>query len=370
MIPQCSPVASYLAHRHEIDSAINRVLNSGSYILGEEVMEFEREFAQFLKIDYAVGVASGTDALELALRAYNIGSGDAVITVSHTAVATVAAIVKTGAVPVFIDIDPETCLISTPGIESFLAGNPDIKSRAIIPVHLYGQPADMEPIMNIAARYGMKVIEDCSQAHGALINGKRAGTFGDIACFSCYPTKNLGAIGDGGILVTKDRDIMSKLKLLREYGWKERNNSEIRSGSSRLDEIQAAILRIKLKYLEDENRRRNDIAGIYSDSITAPNIKLPVTVPGTYNVYHQYTVRVDNRDELKAFLAKKGVHTAIHYPIPVHSQKAYVDAGYVPEALISTEKTVSRILSLPIFPQLMDSDVLKVTQAINEFIGI
>ncbi len=366
MIPQCSPKSNYLAYKQEIDAAIAHVLNSGQYILAEEVANFEREFSQYIGVSNAIGVANGTDAIELALRACNIGEGDKVITVSHTAVATIAAITQTGACPIFIDIDPQTYTIDINDLNILFLENKDIQPKAIIPVHLYGQPVDMDSIISFAKRHGMVVIEDCAQAHGAYINDKKVGSIGDIGCFSFYPTKNLGAIGDGGMLVTNHDDIAEKIKLMREYGWKDRNNSEVISTTSRLDEIQAAILRVKLKYLDVDNDKRRKIANIYTSTLNHSVIKLPKEMDNTYCVYHQYVISVKNRDELRAVLYENNIDTAIHYPIPVHLQKAYINTGLRPLNLTSTEEQSSKILSLPMFPEMKESDATTIAEIINK----
>ena len=366
MIPQCSPKSNYFAYKQEIDAAITHVLNSGQYILAEEVSNFESDFSQYLGVSNAIGVANGTDAIVLALRACNIGEGDKVITVSHTAVATIAAITQTGACPIFIDIDPQTYTIDINDLNILFLENKDIQPKAIIPVHLYGQPVDMDSIISFAKRHGMVVIEDCAQAHGAYINDKKVGSIGDIGCFSFYPTKNLGAIGDGGMLVTNHDDIAEKIKLMREYGWKDRNNSEVISTTSRLDEIQAAILRVKLKYLDVDNDKRRKIANIYTSTLNHSVIKLPKEMDNTYCVYHQYVISVKNRDELRAVLHENNIDTAIHYPIPVHLQKAYINTGLRPLNLTSTEEQSSKILSLPMFPEMKESDATTIADIINK----
>ena len=271
-IPQANPKAGYLALKTEIDAAIHRVMESGWYILGGEVREFEKEFAAYVGMPHAVGVASGTDALELALRGFKIGSGDLVFTVSHTAVATVAAIERCGATPVLIDIDPQTFTISPDQLEQTakeLSQTPRFAKclKAIIPVHLYGHPADLPAILDIARKYGMVVIEDCAQAHGAKLQNRMVGSWGDIGAFSFYPTKNLGCFGDGGMLVCKDLKIAERVRALREYGWQERYLSSFPGINSRLDELQAAILRVKLAKLDENNQRRREIAGIYDGAL-------------------------------------------------------------------------------------------------------
>ena len=342
MIPQTDPKAAYHERKAEIDAAISRVLESGRYILGPEVEGFEQEFAAYAGVRHAVAVASGTDALILALRALGIGPGDAVITVSHTAVATVAAVELVGAMPVLVDVDvchgldPEK-LAAT--LAAWPSGAP--KPKAIIPVHLYGQPAAMNEIMAIAEQHGLAVLEDNSQAHGATLDGTMVGRFGRIAAYSLYPTKNLGAIGDGGIVATDDPELTTALKELREYGWRERYVSAIAGMNSRLDPLQAAILRVKLS---------------------------PLTRPGAEPVYHQYVVEAPGRrDALQAALRERGVGTLVHYPVPVHLQPAY--KGRVPlgaGGLPRTEAAALAVLSLPMFPQLADAQMEQVIAAIRD----
>ncbi|MEP7338554.1 MAG: DegT/DnrJ/EryC1/StrS family aminotransferase [Acidobacteriota bacterium] len=366
IVPQSDPKASYLAHQREIDEAVREALESGWYILGKQVAAFEQEFAAYLGAAHCVGVANGTDALTLALRACGVGAGDAVITVSHTAVATVAAIELAGAVPLLVDIDPATFTISPQAIEDAVKKyQGEAKLKAIIAVHLYGHPAEMAAIAELARRFDLRVIEDCAQAHGAMIEGKRVGTFGDIAAFSFYPTKNLGALGDGGAVATNDSDLAERVRLLREYGWRERYVSEIAGMNSRLDELQAAILRVKLKYLDEENERRRQIARANDEQLAAASLQLPKRRGDVSHVYHQYVVRTGERDALKARLKEQGVGTLIHYPVPVHLQPAYrnrvlIGSGGLPE----TERAAREILSLPMFPQLTDKQVEIVCQAI------
>ncbi len=366
-ILQSDPKANYLAHKREIDEAVRQTLESGWYILGKQVSEFEREFAAYLGADHCVGVANGTDALHLALRAVGVGAGDAVITVAHTAVATVAAIEMAGASPLLADIDPATFTISPEAVEDTIKTHRDqLRIRAIIPVHLYGHPADMRAICDIARRYDLKVVEDCAQAHGATINGVKVGTFGDVAAFSFYPTKNLGALGDGGAVVTNDPEVAERVRLLREYGWRERYVSDVAGFNSRLDELQAAILRVKLKYLDEENARRREIARTYDEWLAAPSLRVPARLGDDEHVYHQYVVRCDARDSLREYLRERGVSALIHYPVPVHLQPAYrnratVHRGVLPE----TELAARQVLSLPIHPHLSEEQVERVCEAIN-----
>ena len=362
MILCANPKEQYLARKAEIDAAISRVLDGGRYILADEVKAFEQEFASYLGILYAVGVGSGTEALHLALAACGIVPGDEVITVSHTAVATVAAVELAGARPVFVDIDPETFTLDPTKLEAAITS----RTRAVIPVHLYGHPVDMGAIMAIARRRNLRVIEDCAQAHGAIGDGKRVGVCGDAGCFSFYPTKNLGAIGDGGMVVTKDGAIASKIRLLREYGWKERNKSDIPGWNSRLDEIQAAILRVKLRYLDADNSARTLIAGEYSKALTDSDLALPAARDGVTHAWHQFVVRSSRRDALWKYLNENGVSTLIHYPIPVHLQPAY--RGRTGDLnLPETERAAREVLSLPIYPELKRIEWQRVINLLRMF---
>ncbi|MDI6739021.1 MAG: DegT/DnrJ/EryC1/StrS family aminotransferase, partial [Candidatus Edwardsbacteria bacterium] len=319
MIPCSDPQSQYRSHRAEIDAAVGRVLESGHYILGPEVGEFEREFAGFVSAGSAVGVGSGTEALRLALTCCGIGPGDEVVTVSHTAVAAVAAIELAGAVPVLAEIDPRTCTMDPDSLVRLITP----RTRAVVPVHLYGQPADMDHIAAIAAAHELAVIEDCAQAHGAALHGRRVGTWGRMGCFSFYPTKNLGAIGDGGAVVTDDPALADRARSLREYGWEQRYISSQPGTNTRLDELQAAILRVKLKYLEADNRARQAIAGLYRERLAYARLELPQVREGCEHVYHLFVVRTAARDALREHLRHRGVQTLVHYPQPVHLQPAY-----------------------------------------------
>lgn len=369
MIPQTNPKAAYLAQHEAIDAAIKRVLETGWYIQGEEVAAFEREFATYTGSKHAVACASGTDALILALRGLGIGSGDAVITVSHTAVATVAAIELVGATPVLVDTD-EYWTMSPQALEATLESWPAGASRpkALIPVHLYGQPAAMDGIAAIAEKHNLILIEDNAQAHGATLHGKMVGRWGKAAAYSLYPTKNLGAIGDGGIVTTDDDSVADTLRSLREYGWRERYISAIAGMNSRLDPLQAAILRVKLTALPADTARRQAIAARYSAGLAGlPELTLPKIRAGAAPVYHLYVVDAGaRRDELQSQLKNKGIGTLIHYPVPVHLQPAYkgkiaLGAGGLP----NTERAAKSVLSLPLFPQLADSDVDSVIAAVK-----
>jgi dTDP-4-amino-4,6-dideoxygalactose transaminase len=376
-IPQSDPCANYLAHREEIDAAVARVLEHGWYVLGEEVATFEREFAAFVGGGEAeaksaglesVGVASGTDALQLALRAVGVGPGDTVISVSHTAVATVAAIEQCGAQPLLVDIDPLTMTMDAEALEAAIGGCSAEGGcpRAVLPVHIYGHPAAMSEIIDVARRHDLRVVEDCAQAHGATLGGRQVGTFGDAAAFSFYPTKNLGALGDGGAVVTTDTAIAQRVRSLREYGWRERYVSAEPGINSRLDEIQAAILRVKLRNLAADNEARRKVAAIYGELLTGNDLLLPEQALGARHVYHQYVVRSSRRDSLRAHLRDRGIATLVHYPVPVHLQPAYAGRVGDPSGLVHTERIASEILSLPMFPELGEDRARVVAGAVVE----
>jgi len=362
------PIAEYRAYKSAIDAAMLSVCESGNYILGPECVEFEKVFAAWIGTAHAVGVANGTDALVLALRALGIGVGDTVITVSHTAVATVAAIELTGAEALLVDIEPATFTLDPQKLADTIRANPQRRFKAVIPVHLYGQPSDMPAIRAIAQQHSLHVIEDCAQSHGATLGGKITGTFGDAATFSFYPTKNLGAIGDGGAVVTRDASVAARVRELRQYGWKSRYISDTTGMNSRLDELQAAILRVKLPHLRTDNQRRRDLATLYAMHAANSAITLPPVRSGAEHVYHQYVVRSPQRDALMAALKTNGVPTAIHYPQPVHTQPAYLGriatgAG----GLAESERACREVLSLPMHPQLTDDAVIFAAQKISEW---
>ena len=366
-IPQSSPGSEYRAHRQEIDEAIARVLESGWYILGREVEAFEEEFARYLGVAAAVGVANGTDALELALRAVGVGPGDAVFTVSHTAVATVAAIERAGATPILLDVDERTFNLDPARLAHALEPGriPDgLRPAAVVIVHLYGGPAAMPELLAIARAAGLRVVEDCAQAHGARLDGRIVGTFGDVASFSFYPTKNLGALGDGGLVASDEPAVATRVRELRQYGWRERYVSAITGSNSRLDELQAAILRVKLGYLDAGNARRRALASRYGAAIAASAVRTPAVAAGTDHVFHQYVVRSARRDDLMAWLRDHGIGTAIHYPVPVHLQPAYSGRLPLPGPLPVTERIAGEIVSLPMFAALTDSEADRVAEAI------
>ena len=369
-IPQADPGAGYRARKTEIDAAAARVLDSGWYILGKEVAAFEAEFAEFIGVPHAVGVANGTDALALALRALGIGPSDAVATVSHTAVATVAAIEMVGATPVLIDIEDDFFTMDADEFERTIAAQSEkTPLRAVIPVHLYGQAADIERIAAVARRHGIAVIEDCAQAHGAMLGNRRLGSFGDVAAYSLYPTKNLGALGDGGVVTTANAGLAATLRALRQYGWRDRYVSDAVGVNSRLDELQAAILRVRLGYLDSDNCRRQSLAAIYDEQLgdcVANGLVLPARRPGASHVFHQYVVRCEDRDGLQQRLREAGIGSNVHYPVPVHLQPAY--AGRLatgPSGLGRSERAARTVLSLPMFAQLADEQAGEVCLTIR-----
>jgi len=368
-ILSCDLHAGYSAYRAEIQAAVAKVLESGWYILGREVTAFEQEFSHFIGASHAIGVANGTDALHLALRACGLGPGDAAITVSHTAVATVAGIEMANVTPLLVDIDPATFTMDPQSVRDALdrSGVWASRIKAIVPVHLYGHPVDIVAIQQIAKQYGLRVIEDCSQSHGATLDGVTTGTFGDVAAYSLYPTKNLGALGDAGVVTTSNAEIADRVRLLRQYGWKTRNDSEIPGVNSRLDEMQAAILRVKLEQLATMNGERRKIAGRYDTALKSSSVRCPTASNRAGHVYHQYVIRDEqNRDELQQSLKKQGIQTLIHYPIPVHLQTAYRNRLPCLVDLTHTENAVSQILSLPMYPELPLSSVERVAAAISQ----
>jgi dTDP-4-amino-4,6-dideoxygalactose transaminase len=364
MIPFGNPSASYKAYKSEIDQAIKRVLDSGWYVLGTEVDAFEEEFASFHDKDFhAVGVANGTDAIALCLRGLGLGTGDEVITPSHTAVATVAGIEQAGCSPVFADIDLNTRCIDPKSIEERMGDN----TRAIMPVHIYGQPAKMNRILEIANAHNLAVVEDCSQAHGAEISGQKVGTFADISAYSCYPTKNLGGTGDGGVILCRSKEFAEKIKSLRQYGWNEARESIIPGFNSRLDELQAAILRVKLHHLADDNAKRRGIALRYNEGF----IELPITLPALHenelHAMHLYVIECDRRNELMAHLRSHQVGASLHYPLAVHQHAAYAHRIRGGDTLPVTDLFYQKNLTLPMYPELSNNEVERVIRAVKRF---
>ena len=350
----------YQEIKEEINQAIQRVLESGWFILGKELEAFEKEFAKYIGVKHVIGVNSGSDALYLSVKALGIGKGDEVITVSHTFISTVDAITRNGAKPVFVDIDPETYTMDVSQIEKKITE----RTKAIIPVHLYGHPADMDPIMEIAEEYGLYIIEDASQAHGAEYKGRKVGSIGHVACFSFYPTKNLGAYGDGGAIVTNDDELAENLRMLRNYGSSKKYYHDFVGVNSRLDEIQAAVLRVKLGHLDEWNEKRRKIAKLYNELLEDSDVITPIEKEWAKHVYHLYVIRHRERDKLHQYLLKNGIKTQIHYPVPVHLQKAYLDLG-IRAKLPVTERISREILSLPMFPYLTDAEIEKIAMVVK-----
>ena len=354
------PLSSYTSHKKEIDDAISRVLSGGRYVLGDEVVAFEEEFADYVGVRFGIGVGSGTEALHVSLLACGVGPGDDVITVAFTAGATVAAIELCGATPVFVDVDPESFTIDSKKLEAAITS----KSKAVVPVHLYGHPADMDAVASIAREHGLYVIEDCAQSHGASFKGRQTGSLGDMGAFSFYPTKNLGALGDGGMVVCDDSTLADRARMQRQYGWRERDISEFAGLNTRLDELQAAVLRVKLGHLEEDNSRRRKLASLYSELLSSAQLELPKEGRYVRHVYHQYVVRSQTRDALKAYLRERGVETQIHYPVPVHLQPAYQGRLGRNDTLLATEQLCREILSLPLHPHITEQYVRSVCEFI------
>lgn len=350
----------------EINTKIVETLQDAHFILGENVENFEKEFANYCNLKHGIGVASGSDALTLSLKVIGVGEGDEVITVPNTFIATVDAISRNGAKPIFVDIDPETYNIDVTQIEEKITD----KTKAISPVHLYGQPADMDEIIKIGREYNLMIIEDACQAHGSEYKGKKVGSIGDVGCFSFYPAKNLGAYGDGGIIVTNNEEIAERIKMLRNYGQSKKYYHDFVGYNSRLDEIQAAVLQVKLRYLDEWNEKRREHAKLYNELLEkVPGIEKPIEKDYAKHVYHLYVIRCENRDKLQRYLGSKGVSTGIHYPIPVHLQKAYKQLGYKQEDFLITEKYSTEILSLPMFPELLDDEIEYVVKCIKGYGG-
>jgi dTDP-4-amino-4,6-dideoxygalactose transaminase len=365
-IPFLSLRDGYEVYRDELDAAARRVLDSGWYILGKEVTDFEAAFAAWVGVAHGVGVGSGTDAIALGLRGLKIGRGDVVVTVSHTAVATVAAIEMVGATPVLVDIDLATFTIDTAKLDATLAGLGG-KAKAVVAVHLYGHPCDLRALTDICRRHCVHLIEDCAQAHGAAFDGRRVGTYGELAAFSFYPTKNLGAFGDAGAITTVNPDLARQCAALRQYGWHERYVSDLQGVNSRLDELQAALLSVKLKYLDDEITARQRIAARY-DAALADKVQTPHVGNAATHAYHLYVIRTPRRDALVEHLKTAGIGTAIHYPLPVHRQNAYEGRITLGEGgMEKTEAATGEILSLPLYPFLSEADQDRIIAAVRSF---
>lgn len=363
----------YASIKVEIDLAIQRVLDRGHFILGEECESFEKAFAAFCSVKYCVGVASGTDAIALSLMALNIGSADFVITVPNTAVPTVSAISMVGAEPLFVDIDEKTMLLSVDKLKYMLVTLPKEKlnrTKAVVPVHLYGMMCQVDEIKEAASKYNIDVIEDCAQSHGAMYNNKIAGSAGVLGCFSFYPSKNLGCYGDGGCVVTDNEDLYQRLIMLRNYGQKKRYDHKIFGVNSRLDEIQAAILKVKLGYLDEWNNKRIQLGEYYRKGLKEYPVSFQkVSDRYTKHVYHLLVLRCNRRDELMGFLSKNGIQSLIHYPVPIYLQDAYKYLGLKEGSCPIAENTCKEILSLPLYPYLKEEELNIIINTIKRFFG-
>jgi dTDP-4-amino-4,6-dideoxygalactose transaminase len=361
MIPFVNLKAEYRSIKPEIDAAVARVFETGQFVLGDEVAAFEREFAAACGAAHGVAVSSGTAALQLALIAAGVGAGDEVITVPFTFVATAASILYTGSRPVFVDVDPRSFTMDPARVEAAITP----RTRAIMPVHLYGQPADMDPIRDIATRHGLMVIEDAAQAHAARYKGRPAGGLGDLACFSFYPSKNLGAYGEGGMVTTDRAEFADHLRLLRNWGERTKYEHVVAAFNARMQGLQGAILRVKLRHLErwTDSRRRH--AARYNTLLKDSGLGLPEEMPYARHVYHLYTVRVRDRAAVRASLDAAGIQTGLHYPVPVHLQPAYADLGYRAGQFPESERAAAEVLSLPMFPELTSDQIAIVGEALT-----
>lgn len=363
MIPAFDLKEQYLSLAGEIDTAIKAVLDSTEFVLGSQVRELETKIAGYCECEYGVGVASGTDALRLALTALGIGPGDEVITTPFTFIATANTISHCGAKPVFADIDPQTYNLASEKIAAAITP----RTKAIVPVHLYGQPAEMEAILSLAQRYHLSVVEDCAQAIGARYRGKRVGALGNIGCLSFYPTKNLGAYGDAGMVVTNDGKLAEQIDVLRRQGSSKKYHADVLGFNSRLDTLQAAIIGTKLGYLDRWNERRRSIAQGYNELLAGLPVRTPYEAPEIYHVYHQYTISAPRRDQLVAYLKQQGIGTMIYYPVPIHLQRLYAGLGYSEGDLPASEEASKSVISLPMYPELKDEQMAAVAAAVRKF---
>jgi dTDP-4-amino-4,6-dideoxygalactose transaminase len=362
-VPIVELKSQYLGLREEIDGAIRQVLEASWFILGEQGRRFEEEFATYLGVPHSVGVGSGTEALHLALLALGIQPGDEVITTPATAAATACAIRFANATPVFADVDPRTLTLDPAAVERRITP----RTRAIVPVHLYGHAVDMDPLLALAQRHGLKLVEDCAQAHGTRYRGRMVGTLGDAAAFSFYPSKNLGAYGDAGAVACRSAEHAKALKMLRNYGEEERYYHSIEGFNSRLDEIQAAILRAKLPHLDRWNQRRREIAARFSRLIRNEAVSLPSEAAWSTHIYHLYVVRTEDRGALRRHLADAGVGSQIHYPVPLHLQKAFAHLGQGPGSCPIAEEAAGKVLSLPLYPELTEDQIAHVVATVNAY---
>jgi len=362
-IPLVDLKAQYALIRGDVDAAIARVLTNADFILGRDVEAFEAEYAAYCEAAYAVGLDSGLSALELGMRALGIGPGDEVITPAHSFIASSSAISFTGAKPVWIDVDPDTYNMDSSQVEAAITK----RTKAIMPVHLYGQPADMEAIVQIARRHNLYVVEDACQAHGARYRGQRVGTIGDIAAFSFYPGKNLGAYGDAGALVTNHEEIADTVRQMRNYGQRKKYEHAFLAWNRRMDTLQAAVLRVKLPHLDAWNAARRRHASVYDELLAGAGARLPQVATDRDHVFHLYVIQTDRRDALLEHLGGQGVHGGIHYPVPIHLQEAYRPEGFGPGSFLVTEAMAPRLLSLPMYPELSEPQLQRVADAVASF---
>jgi len=361
------PREDYRAHRDDIEKAFQRVLELGHYILGKEVAAFEQEFASWLGVGHSIGVANGTDAIELLLRALDICEGSRVAVPSQTAVASVSAIIRAGSKPLFVDVDPATFTMLPESLAQAIHSQAGTRLKAVLAVHLYGHPAEMDELRDLCKEHNLILLEDCAQSHGAMYRGKTVGSIGRGAAFSFYPTKNLAAIGDGGAVITNDSTLADKVRWLRQYGWRERYVSDFEGINSRLDELQAAILRAKLPFLAANNKRRRALATIYEEGLLDLPIQTPVSRPYCEHVYHLYVIRVKERDALMKYLNSHNIPAARHYPAAVHHQPAYAALTRDSPPLVNTDTLVPEILSLPLHPYLAEDELSYAVDVIRRF---
>jgi dTDP-4-amino-4,6-dideoxygalactose transaminase len=364
-VPYLDLKAQYHSIKPEIDAAIARVMESGQFVLGSEVAGFEEEFATYCGTAECIALNSGTSALHLALLAAGVGPGDEVITVPFTFVASVAAVIYAGARPVLVDIDPRSFTMDPAAIEAAITP----RTKAILPVHLYGQSADMDPIMEIARRHGLVVIEDAAQAHGAKYKGRPVGSVGDMACFSFYPGKNLGAYGEGGAVTTSNPEYARTIRMLRDWGQDRKYHHVLRGFNYRMEGFQGAILRVKLRHLEHWTEARRRLVNLYNQHLADSGVETPTEMPWGRHVYHVYTLQVDDRDSLQTALQANGIQTGIHYPVPAHLQPAYADLGYGRGAFPRSEEAARQVLSLPLYPELSPQAVAEVAGAVKKAVA-
>jgi dTDP-4-amino-4,6-dideoxygalactose transaminase len=357
--------AQHASIADEVEAAVQKVMTDSDFILGADVAAFEQEFARYCEAEHCVGLDSGMSALELGMRAMGIGPGDEVITPAGSFIASSSAISFTGATPVWVDVDPRTYNIDPNLIEAAITK----RTKAIMAVHLYGQPADMDPILAIAARHGLPVIEDACQSHGARYKGRRTGSMGTFAAFSFYPSKNLGAYGDAGALTTNDRELAEKVRMMRNYGQRAKYDHVYLAWNRRLDTLQAAVLRVKLRHLDGWNQARRTVASIYRELMSETSVALPFMAEGVEHVFHLYVIQVDDRQAVQDDMSARGISTGIHYPVPIHLQEAYRAQGAAPGSFPVTEGAAKRVLSLPMYPEMTEHDVRRVSKALGEVLS-